>query len=242
VARREERAGASRGERHFFEALLEREEKSRRRGVTVDGRRTWAAERCRPTGTCSQFGRCIMVILSIRNMSPVCIRHRAYGLRLREGGQVSIDIRNDTMSTTSFAGTVCSCRRRPMVRWRKDHRWCRTVARDVTRSPPSPRGRTRKTPAYAAKARRIAIGCEQMMIPVPAATRHLIGDCRLPFRDIRIEQWIRGNRNTGFWTCPIAKECASALCPARETRRLCPPLRRFGLRKERLSARSQTFR
>jgi Fe-S cluster biogenesis protein NfuA len=104
------------------------------------------------------------------------------------------------------------------------------------------------TPAYAAKVRRIAVGCQANDdIPVPAATRYLIGDCRSPLQGIRIQQRIRRNRNTDFWTCPFVKDCASAFCPARETRRLCPPLRRFGtssnfLGKERLSARSQTFR
>ena len=38
------------------------------------------------------------------------------------------------MSTTSCTGTVCTCPRRPMARWRKGRRWWRAAARSATRS------------------------------------------------------------------------------------------------------------
>ena len=44
-------------------------------------------------------------------------------LRLREGRQVGIDIRNDTDVDESCTGTASMFPRKPTERWRKDRRW-----------------------------------------------------------------------------------------------------------------------
>ena len=61
-------------------------------------------------------------------------------LRLREGRQVSIDIRNDTDIDESCTGTGSTCPRTPTARWRRDRRWSGAAARGATRFAAKPAG------------------------------------------------------------------------------------------------------